>query len=116
MKGATTITAHIRPRLAIVYDEYMTRPQACSEVCISFNKRDGTCDLFGRLKPQRLPGRTRYSRDEACINLAPIMRCKHHKKPPGDGGIVDGCGWQGPKPVKGCCPSCGSTILRKVNQ
>lgn len=34
-----------------------------------------------------------------------IARCKHRK--PGDGGIVDGCGWQGQRPSGGKCPGCG---------
>jgi hypothetical protein len=37
-------------------------------------------------------------------------RCKHIKA--GDGGMVDGCGYQGPHAAK--CPNCGSAILRPV--
>lgn len=40
-------------------------------------------------------------------------RCKHLKSPPGDGGVVDGCGWQGPLHVA-VCPSCGSRRIRPV--
>ncbi len=45
----------------------------------------------------------------------PVYRCKHIKIP-GDGGFVDGCGWQGPESRmrEGACPSCGSAYCRKV--
>jgi len=52
------------------------------------------------------------------MNTKIIVRCKH-RKTPGDGGIVDGCGWQGEidltehqAPV---CPGCGSLHLRPVD-
>lgn len=41
-----------------------------------------------------------------------LYRCKRVK--PGDGGIVDGCGWQGGH--QAACPSCGSKILRPVRK
>lgn len=45
-----------------------------------------------------------------------IVRCKHIKK--GDGGFVDGCGWQGERQLLSTnvhkCPSCGSSILRPM--
>jgi len=45
----------------------------------------------------------------------PLFRCKR-RKIPGDGGLVDGCGWQGLRDAmlptasfgEGCCPVCGS--------
>lgn len=46
--------------------------------------------------------------------IVSVVRCKRIKKPPGDGGVVDGCGWQGHAPQSGACPSCGSTLLREV--
>ncbi len=33
---------------------------------------------------------------------------------PGDGGVVDGCGWQGEH--QAACPSCGSKMLRLVQK
>lgn len=42
----------------------------------------------------------------------PILRCKRRKA---DGGIVDGCGWQGPPESGDMCPSCGGLILRVVS-
>lgn len=50
-----------------------------------------------------------------------LLRCKH-KKTPGDGGFVDGCGWQGPHEQlvgltgkgHGCCPACGSPHVRAL--
>lgn len=45
----------------------------------------------------------------------PIWRCKRRKNQPGDGGIVDGCGWQGPAPASGRCPECGSPYARPLN-
>lgn len=44
---------------------------------------------------------------------AMIARCKHRK--PGDGGIVDGCGWQGERPDDGKCPGCGVVGLLRAN-
>ena len=35
-----------------------------------------------------------------------VYRCKHVKR--GDGGIVDGCGWQGPRVER--CPVCNSNL------
>lgn len=44
-----------------------------------------------------------------------IARCKHRKL--GDGGIVDGCGWQGPWPIDAACPSCGVVgLLREASE
>jgi hypothetical protein len=43
-----------------------------------------------------------------------IVRCKHRKNAPGDGGITDGCGWQGPGDEVTMCPQCGSTLLKRV--
>lgn len=47
-----------------------------------------------------------------------IVRCKR-RKIPGDGGVVDGCGWQGTDPRRDWrtgpyCPSCGSSLLYEV--
>lgn len=43
-----------------------------------------------------------------------IVRCKNLKK--GDGGYVDGCGWQGDLQLLSKCPSCGSSILRPLEK
>lgn len=42
-----------------------------------------------------------------------LVRCKRLKIP-GDGGVVDGCGWQGV--AAGQCPSCGSRLLRPLSE
>ncbi len=49
-----------------------------------------------------------------------VFRCKRTK--PGDGGVVDGCGWQGyegsltvrPVSLVRCCPNCGSDCVREI--
>ncbi len=46
---------------------------------------------------------------------SPLFRCKH-RKIPGDGGFVDGCGWQGygaDVPFL-ACPACGSPHVRRL--
>lgn len=42
-----------------------------------------------------------------------VYRCRR-RKTPGDGGIVDGCGWQGLRRKR--CPDCGSTLLRPTRE
>lgn len=64
------------------------------------------------------PGFHSYDEPPAAEVAAPtgeptvILRCKR-RKVPGDGGVVDGCGWQGPAP-RVSCPSCGSLLLRPL--
>jgi hypothetical protein len=44
------------------------------------------------------------------VLAVPLYRCKKKKS---DGGIVDGCGWQGRN--TDLCPNCGSDVLRMVD-
>lgn len=118
MKGATKVGVWVHHTLAVVYDDHPDWPNLCNEDCPQLRRSYGypyvVCGVFGDLRALHTPGKSRYARDERCIQLGPIYRCKRRKNPPGDGGIVDGCGWQGPRPRDEACPSCGSTMLREV--
>ncbi len=49
--------------------------------------------------------------EEVSVSGVVLFRCKKQK--PGDGGFVDGCGWQGHGVAFVCCPACGSLHVRR---
>lgn len=119
MKGAAKVGVRVRHTLAVVYDDHPDWPNLCNEDCPQLRKSYGypyvVCGVFGDLRALHTPGKSRYARDTRCIQLGPIYRCKRKQIcVPQNAAFVDGCGWQGPRPAQGVCPSCGSTILREV--